>query len=205
MAQRAERLHRDDALNTTTAGDRGVDLTSFFEAIVETRAASQRKVRERMSIPVPTSIDDDLTRSSSGSLSFHDFVGYPDIKTKIRRILKTVPSDAVSSLLPQREESFAGLIAPMRGVVLHGPVGCGKTFLAKVRFLHSQYLQVGIVFGHIITLYRPDYCIGGEDELPVCALERSAVQVFRGHGEAAASAVCGRASIISVCALLRRL
>ena len=143
MVTRAERLHRDDAskttatttttTTTTTTCDRGVDPTSFFEAIVETRAASQRKIRERMSIPLPTSSEDDLTRSSSGSLSFQDFIGYPDIKTQVRRILKTVPSEAAPSLLPQRDEAFAGLIAPMRGVVLHGPVGCGKTFLAKVR------------------------------------------------------------------------
>lgn len=135
MVSRAQRLHKEErttVFNTTTVGELGVNLASFFEAIVETRATSQRRIRERMSIPLPTSYDEDLSQSSSGSLSFHDFVGYSEIKNQIRRILKTIPTEAESALPPQRDKALAGIIAPMRGVVIHGPVGCGKTFLAKV-------------------------------------------------------------------------
>jgi SpoVK/Ycf46/Vps4 family AAA+-type ATPase len=132
MVSRAQRLHKEERSTTTTVGELGVNLASFFEAIVETRATSQRRIQERMSIPLPTSYDEDLSQSSLGSLSFHDFVGYSEIKNQIRRILKTIPTEAESALPPQRDKALAGIIAPMRGVVIHGPVGCGKTFLAKV-------------------------------------------------------------------------
>jgi hypothetical protein len=134
VVQRIGLLHRGrQALTTSDANDVGSAAWSCaLEAVV---AVVPRQLQE---------LDVQSGGGSEERLSWADFAGYEEIVADLQRRLASVQrkllQDSESSGVLAEAEGSAPVSEPrktlqasaLRGIVIHGPTGCGKTLLASV-------------------------------------------------------------------------
>lgn len=70
--------------------------------------------------------------AAGGRLSWSDFAGYPDILADLQRRLKSSAVEATPPVVSSSSAVRPLQKMPLRGLVVHGPTGCGKTLLASV-------------------------------------------------------------------------
>lgn len=91
-------------------------------------------------------------RGLSQRLSWADFAGYEGAVHKLKRLIAKPMSAAVSTVA-QPYPSLLTMFACPRGIILHGPTGCGKSLLARVIASESRMNFLSIRSTEILSQY----------------------------------------------------
>jgi len=131
-------------------------LATFFEAAVNIRRTSEQTILHQFSSPSDGDRGSNTSNSGNPSkgLTFDDFAGYEEVKMKLRRLLQSLKANPRAS--SEDKNSLKLTVVPVRGVVLHGAVGCGKTFLAQVLAAEAQMAFLPVRSTQLLSKYFGD-------------------------------------------------
>jgi len=127
-------------------------LATFFEAAVRIRRNSEQAILHRFS--AAASDGNHSSTTTTERLSLEDFAGYEEVKVKLRRLLQSLKATQRES--SDDSSSLRMAVVPVRGVVLHGAVGCGKTFLAQVLAAEAQMTFLPVRSTQLLSKYFGD-------------------------------------------------
>jgi len=96
---------------------------------VSNSAASASAPRENIDPALRAAIEGEILRPSNGGVTFASIVGLDDAKAALKEMV----------ILPSlRPDLFSGIRSPPKGLLLYGPPGNGKSFIASAVATESQ-------------------------------------------------------------------
>ena len=159
-ATAASRIDPSHSNTGTTTVDHAVSVVSWHCALEAVVSTAPKQLQQLSA----------TSRTSGGErLSWKDFAGYDHIIADLQRRLATVqenqyihtiqqnvevldnqdtgnyPHNKDLTSTPNKNSKKKLQAAPLRGVVIHGPTGCGKTLLASVIASEVSLLLINIV------------------------------------------------------------